>query len=255
MSALHVRLRGAVAELRLDNPQKLNAFTPDMLRQLGEHCDAVERRSEVRCVLVTSEGERAFCAGADITAWADLPPAEFARAWVREGHRLFDQLARLSKPTIAVVQAHAFGGGLELAAACDLRVMAPKATLALPEAGVGIVPGWSGTQRLARLLPEAMLKEMVLFGRRIGAERALQAGFVAEVADDPFAAAEAIAARLSDTSPRAVEVAKYMVHAAVGEDRAAMIEALGSGMIAASDDKAEGVAAFRQKRKPTFSGT
>ncbi len=255
MSALHLQMRGPVAELRLDNPQKLNAFTPEMLRQLGEHCDAIERQAEVRCVLVTSEGDRAFCAGADITAWADLPPAEFARVWVREGHRLFDRLARLSKPTVAVIQAHAFGGGLELAAACDVRVMAPRATLALPEAGVGIVPGWSGTQRLARLIPEGMLKEMVLFGRRIAAERALGAGFVAEIAEDPRALAEAMAERLAETSPRAVETAKYMIHAAVGEDRAAMVEALGSGMIAATADKAEGVTAFRQKRKPTFSGT
>lgn len=255
MSALHLHLRGPVAELRLDNPAKLNAFTPEMLARLAEHCDAIERDPEVACVLVTSEGSRAFCAGADIAAWADLPPAEFARTWVREGHRVLDRLARLAKPTIAVIQAHALGGGLELAAACDLRVMAPGATLALPEAGVGIVPGWSGTQRLARLVPEGMLKEMALFGRRIAADRALQAGFAAEVADDPLAAAEAIALRLSETSPRAVETAKYMIHAAVGEDAGAMIEALGSGMIAASGDRAEGVAAFRAKRKPQFTGT
>lgn len=255
MSALHLHLRGVVAELRLDNPQKLNAFTPGMLRQLAEACEAIERSGEVRAVLVTAEGERAFCAGADIGAWADLAPAEFARHWVREGHRVFDRLARLACPTIAVIQAHAFGGGLELAAACDARVMSPEATLALPEAGVGIVPGWSGTQRLARLLPEPLLKEMVLFGRRITAGRALGAGFVCEVAADPATVAEAMAARLADLSPRAVETAKSMIHAAAGEDAAAMIEALGSGTIAASADKAEGVAAFREKRKPIFPGT
>ena len=136
-----------------------------------------------------------------------------------------------------------------------LRVMAASATIALPETQVGIVPGWSGTQRLARLIPEPLLKEMALFGRRISAERALAAGFVAEVAEEPLAAAQAIAGRLLETSPRATEVAKYMIHAAVGEDRDAMIEALGSGMIAASADKAEGVAAFAAKRKPVFPGT
>ena len=207
------------------------------------------------CVIVRSEGDRAFCAGADITAWAELSPFDFARHWVREGHRIFDRLARLSKPTIAVIHAPAFGGGLELAAACDIRVMAPSATLALPEAQVGIVPGWSGTQRFARLIPEPVLKEMALFGRRIDAARAHGLGFVAEVADDPLALAQSIAAGLAKSSPRAVEVAKYQIHAAVDEDRSAMIEALGGGMIGASADKAEGVAAFVEKRKPAFPGS
>ena len=255
MSALHLHLRGAVAELRLDNPARLNALSLDMLHSLDRHCAVIDRNPAVRCVIVTAQGERAFCTGADINAWGDLSPAEFARVWVRDGHRIFDRLARLSKPTIAALSGHAFGGGLELAAACDIRVMVPQASLALPEAGVGIVPGWSGTQRLARLLPEAVIKEMALFGRRISAERALALGFVAEVADDARACAEAIADRMLGQSPRSVEVAKYMIHAAVGEDAAAMIEALGSGMIAASADRAEGVAAFRAKRKPEFPGT
>ena len=254
MTALHLHIRGPIAELRLDNPAKLNAFTVGMLQSLDQHCAAIDRNPDIRCVIITATGDRAFCTGADINAWGDLPPAEFARAWVRDGHRIFDRLARLSKPTIAALSGHAFGGGLELAAACDIRVMVPKATLALPEAGVGIVPGWSGTQRLARLLPEAVIKEMALFGRRISAERALALGFVAEVADDARACAEAIAALMLSQSPRATEVAKYMIHAAVGEDAGAMIEALGSGMIAASADKAEGVAAFRAKRKPEFPG-
>jgi enoyl-CoA hydratase/carnithine racemase len=254
MSALHLLRQGPLAELRLDNPAKLNAFTVPMLHQLDAHCADLEADRSIRAVLVTSEGDRAFCTGADITAWADLPPDDFARLWVRDGHRIFDRLARLSKPTIAVLQGPAFGGGLELAAACDLRVLSPRATLGLPESAVGIVPGWSGTQRLARLLPEAVLKEMALFNRRLTADRALSLGFAAEVAEDPRAAAIAIAAALSATSPRAVEVCKYMIHAAVGEDRAALTEALGSGMIAATADRSEGVAAFRAKRKPDFTG-
>jgi enoyl-CoA hydratase/carnithine racemase len=254
MSAVHLHLEGRVAELRLDNPGKLNAFTVEMLEQLSGHLETIDSNAEVSCVLVTSVDARAFCSGADITGWGGLTPAEFARHWVRHGHRVFDRLARLSRPTVAVIHAHAFGGGLELAAACDIRVMAPKATLALPEAGIGIVPGWSGTQRLARLVPEAVLKEMALFGRRISAERALALGFAAEVADDPRAAAEAMAARVCGLSPRAVEIAKSMIHAACGEDRGAMIEALGSAAVAASADRTEGVAAFLEKRQPAFPG-
>lgn len=255
MSAVHLIPRGPVAELRLDNPAKMNAFTVGMLEALESHLIRIERDKLVACVMLTAEGDRAFCTGADINGWGDLSPAEFARHWVRDGHRIFDRLARLSKPTIAVLNGHAFGGGLELAAACDIRVMAPKATLALPEAGVGIVPGWSGTQRLARLLPEPMLKEMALFGRRISADRAFAAGFVAEVAEDPRAAAEAILERAVTLSPRAVEITKSMIHAARDEDRGAMVEALGSAAIAATEDRNEGVASFREKRKPQFPGT
>lgn len=254
MSRVDLQRHGVVAELRLDNPAKLNAFTTEMLQQLAGFCDELERCDDVRLVVITAAGERAFCAGADITAWDALSPAAFARHWVRDGHRIFDRLARLSKPTVAAISGHAFGGGLELAAACDMRIIAPQATLALPEAGVGIVPGWSGTQRLARLLPEPILKELVLFGRRLTAERALACGFVAEIAEDPRTAALALAERLCGYSPRAIEIAKAMIHAAVDEDRGASVEMLGGGMIATTEDRAEGVLAFREKRKPDFSG-
>jgi enoyl-CoA hydratase len=254
MSAVHLIRSGQLAELRLDNPEKMNAFTVEMLGQLAAHLEVIDHDTSIAAVMLTAMGERAFCTGADINAWGDLSPAEFARHWVRDGHRIFDRLARLGKPTIAVLKGHAFGGGLELAAACDLRVMATGASLALPEAGVGIVPGWSGTQRLLRLMPEPMVKEMALFGNRIPADRALACGFVAAVGDDPRALAMTLLNRAVTLSPRAVEISKSMIHAAQGEDRAAMVEALGSAAIAASADRDEGVASFREKRKPDFSG-
>ena len=255
MTGVRLHIAGPVAELRLDNPARLNCFTVEMLGQLAGHLEGIEGRPEVRAVVLTAEGDRAFCSGADINAWGGLSPAEFARSWVRGGHRIFDRLAGLAKPTVAALNGHAFGGGLELAAACDIRVIAPAATVALPEAGVGVVPGWSGSQRLARLLPEGMVKEMALFGRRIGADRLLACGFVAEVAEDARAAALAIATSAATLSPRATEIAKAMIHAGRGEDRAALVEALGSAAIATSDDRQEGVAAFRAKRKADFPGT
>lgn len=254
MSDLHLEIHGSVAELRLDNPAKLNALTVQMLNALEMHCRTIERNSEIRAVILTAEGDRAFCVGADINAWADLSPGDFARHWVRDGHRAIDRLAQLSLPTIAAISGHAFGGGLELATACDLRVMAPNATLALPETGVGIVPGWSGSQRLTKHIPPAMLKEMALLGRRVSAERAFQIGYVNAVSEDPRATALEMAGEISVKSPRATEVTKYMIQAALGENTNAMIEALGGGMIFATEDKAEGVAAFREKRKPKFPG-
>jgi len=254
MSNLHLKIHGSIAELRLDNPAKLNALTVQMLDALEAHCRTIEKNSEIRAVILAAEGDRAFCVGADINAWADLPPGDFARHWVRDGHRAIDRLAQLSLPTIAAISGHAFGGGLELATACDLRVIAPNATLALPETGVGIVPGWSGSQRLSKHLPPAMLREMALLGRRLSADRAFQVGYVNAVSDDPRATALEMAHEISGKSPRATEVTKYMIQAALGEDTNAMIEALGGGMIFGTEDKAEGVAAFREKRKPKFPG-
>lgn len=254
MSEITLTEHGNAAVLTLQNEAKLNALTVIMLKELEGHLIDIENRSDIRAVVVTGAGPKAFCCGADIAEWGELRPDEFARYWVQGGHRIFDRLARFSKPTIAALNGHAFGGGLELAACCDIRVMSSKATLALPEAKVGIVPGWSGTQRLARLLPEPVLKEMALFARRLAAQKAQGIGFVAEIDDDPLATSLKIAEDLAGVSPRANELVKAMIHGAVGEDTGAMIEALGSAAAAASADRYEGVHAFLDKRAPNFEG-
>ncbi|MEM1267236.1 MAG: enoyl-CoA hydratase/isomerase family protein [Pseudomonadota bacterium] len=250
--SVHLEIRGAVAELRLDNPAKLNALTSAMIAALDGHCATLEAAPEVRAVLLTADGTRAFCVGADIREWAELDARRFARDWIKTGHRVFDRLARLPVPTIGVIEGPAFGGGLELAATCDLRVAGPKARFSLPETGVGIVPGWSGTQRLARQIPPAVLKEMALTGAQLSAERAYQLGFLNAVAEDPMTAADALVARIAATAPQATETAKWMISAALSEGGAAAVEALAGAAMASTQEKAEGVAAFSEKRKPSF---
>lgn len=255
MNRVHLDMDGAVAELRLDNPDKLNALTASMLEDLERHCETVETNPDVRAVLLTSSGDRAFCVGADVNEWADLDPRTFAREWIRRGHRIFDRLAALPVPVIGVLSGHAFGGGLELAAACDLRAMIPDATIALPETGIGIVPGWSGTQRLMRQIPSAILNEMALTGARISAKRAYQVGFVNVVADDAKSAALDLAQSVITKGPQATETAKWMIASNGAEASAASIEALAGAAMAASTEKVEGVASFREKRVPNFGSS
>ena len=252
MSDVRFDIDATIATLILDNPSKLNALTVDMLLKLEAHIGTIECDPSIRVVLLRAEGDRAFCVGADIREWSQLSPRAFARDWIKRGHRVFDRMAHLQVPVIGVLQGPTFGGGLELAAACDLRVMAPHATLGLPETGVGIVPGWSGTQRLARLIPEAVLKEMALTGRRLTAERALGLGLINAVSEDPAAEATKMAEEIRSKAPQAPEVTKLMITAAYGEDAAQAVEALGGAVMAGSAEKAEGVASFLEKRTANF---
>ena len=185
--------RGATLIVTIDNPAKGNALTLGMLDALEDCAITVERDRTIRAVVITGAGEKAFCTGADINEWSALDAAQFSREWVPKGHRLFDRLARLPVPLIAAVNGMAFGGGLELLATSDLRIAAPHAQFALPETTIGIVPGWSGAQRLAALVPQAVLRDMALGGSRISAERMHQVGFLNEIALDPMAVALVVA--------------------------------------------------------------
>ena len=255
MGAVRIQIADGVAELMLDNPGKLNSLTFEMIESLAEHLELIENDDSVRAVILTGAGDRAFCSGANIDDWSPLDARRFARNWVRAGNRTFDRLARLAKPTIGALNGFALGGGLELSAACDMRVAAPSAFLALPETGLGVAPCWSGTQRLANLLPVAVVREMALFGRRVTAERAYQFGYIAEISSDPLNLAREIANSVKQNSQTATETVKYMISASANEDVSGSIDALAGCMLADSSDKGEGVKAFKEKRAPNFDNS
>jgi enoyl-CoA hydratase len=170
-------------------------------------------------------------------------------------HLHFDRLAQLPVPSIAVIEGAAFGGALELAALCDVRIAAPDASVGLPEAGICVAPGWSGAQqRLGRLLPQALLREMALTGGRLGAERLREVGFINEIASNPLARALEIAERTAALGPRAVETTRLVLNASIDEGREAAIDALAGALVASTADRDEGVASLREGRTPDFRG-
>ncbi len=250
-------VEGAVARLHLNRPAKLNAFTLAMLAQLERHLDAMEAAEEIRVVVLTSAGERVFCAGADIHHFRKLTALPLWSTWTRTGHRAFDKLARLRQPTIAAMDGDAFGGGLEVALACDLRVLADDAVLGLTEVGIGTVPGWGGLDRLPALIGAARAKQMVFTGSPIDAATAAAWGLVGELAPraEVRAAALALAATIAARAPLAVQMSKQAIDARDGSAVGMALEGLASAASGASDDFSEGVTAFRQKRTPDFTGS
>lgn len=245
---------GAIGIVTLRRPEKFNALDIPMLRGLEAALDEAEAAQTVRVVLICGEG-KGFCAGGDVEAWAEMSAADFQVQWVRYGHRVFDRLARLRQPTIAVLAGHALGGGLELAAAADFRVAETQMKLGFPETSIGVVPGWSGTQRAVRRFGAQAVRRMALGGEVFLATEALALGIVDRVVETgkAFAEAKAWAGKIAERGPLATEAAKLMIAIAEGEESAAATEALASGFIALTSDLRTGVEAFSAKQKPAFS--
>ena len=174
---------GDVCIVTLNRESKLNTLTPAMLNELEVHARTIDADRNIRVVILTGAGNRAFCVGADITQWAALEPLDMWRQWVKRGHQVFDQWARLRQPVIAAINGHAFGGGLELAISADIRIATSDAQYALPEASIATCPGWSGSQRMVRLIGGSQTKYLAISGQRWSADQALRAGLVHEVVD------------------------------------------------------------------------
>ena len=249
---IRLAIADGIARLLVARPEKSNALDAAMVEALAHCCREIEH-SSARVVLLAGEG-KAFSAGGDIEDWSAQTPADFARHWIRDGHAAFDALARLRQPVIAVLQGHALGGGLELAACADLRIAETQVKIGQPETGLGIIPGWSGTQRAVRRFGAQSVRRMAVFGETFSAAEALQLGIVDKVVatGEAMATAEATAAQLMARAPDATELAKMAINAAEGEERERIIEALAGGCAAASADLKEGLAAFRDRRKPDY---
>ncbi|HEV8403650.1 MAG TPA: enoyl-CoA hydratase-related protein [Candidatus Limnocylindrales bacterium] len=256
MSELVALELGRIAHLELANPP-LNLFTEALVLQLRDALRAIEAAEDVRAVVVSGRGERAFSAGSHIGEFEDQ-----AGEAGRERHQLdqdvWRQLAELPMPTIAAIEGHCLGGGLELALCCDIRVASETARLGLPEVRLAVIPGAGGTQRLPRVVGATRAKELILTGRVLSATEAGAIGLVNRVvpAGEAVTAADAIGAEIAARGPVAVREAKRLIDTAldrdIGTGLAAEFEA--SERIFATEDMVEGARAFFEKRDPDYTG-
>jgi enoyl-CoA hydratase/carnithine racemase len=251
---IRLALEGQLAIITIARPEKFNALDYGMVLALERAAHLVDVNGEARAAIITGAGEKSFCAGGDIEAWSALSPADFALAWVRHGHRAFDALARLRQPLIAALNGHTLGGGLELAATAEFRIAEEHVKLGSPETGLGIIPGWSGTQRTVNRFGSQLVRRMALLGEVFTAEEGLRLGLADAVAPkgQSLAAARDMAARIMKRGPLATQATKMLINAAEGEEVQRPLEALAGGLAAGSEDLRKGVEAFRQKKPPEF---
>jgi enoyl-CoA hydratase len=248
---------GAVAVITVNRPQVLNALNFSTIDDLRRAALALKHDAGVRAIVITGAGEKSFAAGADINELAVQSPAQGKELALR-GQHVFDLLENLGKPVLAAINGYALGGGCELALACTLRVAADTARIGQPEINLGIIPGYGGTQRLARLVGKGVALELLLTGKQITAAEALQIGLVNRVvpAAGLLSDAKALAAELAGKAPIAVQ---YIIEAVnrgleVSFDKGQFLEATLFGLVASTDDMREGTKAFLEKRKPDFRG-
>lgn len=247
----------AIATITLNRPEALNAFSKEVIEEVLQAVEDAKNDENVRVVVLTGAGEKAFSAGADIKAMKGMNALK-ARELSLMGEKLCCALENMEKPVIAAMNGYALGGGLEVAMSCDLRIASENVRVGQTEINIGLIPGWGGTQRLTRLVGVAKAKEMVFTGRMIDAKTAEQLGIVNMVvpADKFKEAVKQFAAELATKAPVAIKVAKALINkgAEIGLDAALALEREGFGVVASTEDLQEGVAAFTEKRKPTFKG-
>lgn len=246
-----------IATITLNRPEALNAFSKEVVGEVLQAIEDARADENVRVLVLTGAGEKAFSAGADIKAMKGINALR-ARELSLMGEKLCLALENLEKPVIAALNGYALGGGLEVAMSCDIRIASDNARMGQTEINIGLIPGWGGTQRLTRLIGRTKAKELVFTGKMIDAKTAEQLGIVNIVAPaDKFReTVRQFASELAQKAPVALRVAKTLIDkgAEIGLESALALEREGFGVVASTEDLQEGVSAFAEKRKPAFKG-
>ena len=249
--------RDGLGYVTVNRPDKLNALNRKVMDELGDCFRTIQSDDEVRVVILTGAGGKAFVAGADLNELSALGPVD-GREYARRGQGIFDFIENLGKPVIAAVNGYALGGGCELAVACTLRIASESARFGQPEVKLGIIPGYAGTQRLARLVGKGRVLEMILSGDPIGAQEAYRIGLVNQVvpAAELTAAAETLARKIAANAPLAIKFALEAVHRGLEmtQEQGQFLEAALFGLCCTTADMKEGTRAFLEKRPEKFVG-
>jgi enoyl-CoA hydratase len=252
-----VAKKDGIATVTFNRPKVMNAMSPAVIAELRAAFADVRRDPAIRGAIITGAGDKAFAAGADLASTAEQGALE-AQEFMRAGKSLLDEIEALGKPVIAAVNGYALGGGLEIAMACTLRIAAEEAKLGQPEVKWGIMPGWGGTQRLARLVGRGRALELILTGDFIDAQEAYRIGLVNHVVprSELLARTEKILARIAANGPLAVQLSIEAVHKGMDSTLAEglALESALNAVCMASEDRKEGALAFVEKRKPHFQG-
>ncbi len=251
-------VQNGVGLLTFNRPKALNALNPATLEEVNDVLEKVRTDDDVRVLVLTGAGDKAFVAGADISEFPKMNPLQ-ARQFAERGQEIFFKIESLPKPVIACINGFALGGGCELAMSCDFIYASDKAKFGQPEINLGIIPGFGGTQRLSRLVGRAKAKELCMTGEMIDAQQARELGLAAKVfpADQLLEETMKVAGQLALKSPGALRAIKYVTDRGFDVDlrNGCALEAEAFGNAFASQDAKEGVAAFLEKRKPVFKGS
>ncbi len=256
-NVVHIERQEKVAVITLNRPDAMNAINFGMLDALTEAIDSVRFDPEIRVLIITGAGEKAFCAGADLKERHEMPEIR-VKAFLHTLRRLYSDIEALSKPVISAVNGFALGGGMEMALATDIRIASMNASMGLTETRLAVIPGGGGTQRLPRIIGKAKAKELIFTGRRVDAREALDVGLVNQICEPHLLMDEAMimAQMICEAGPIAIEQAKYAIDAGLETDLGTGlgIESNAYRVTIPTQDRLEGISAFLEKRKPVYTG-